>query len=282
MTYEKLHLKDYFPFLGENGCDPTVETYLPFNMSERDRADRKRPCMIVCPGGGYSGCSSREAEPVAVHFLPEGYNVFVITYSCAPHRFPTQLREIAALMELIYKNADEWHCDTSRILICGFSAGGHLAAHYSTMFDCKEVREVFPESKPVNGSVLCYPVITAEPDNSHKGSFVNLTGRNPITDEDIEQLSCEKQVKENTPPAFLWHTAEDGLVPVINSMLYANALNKYKIPFELHIYPFGAHGLSTSDYETLNNTAGDENLAHVNSWLCSLKKWLKLMNFTDK
>ena len=282
MTYEKLHLKDYFPFLGENGCDPTVETYLPFNMSECDRADRKRPCMIVCPGGGYSGCSSREAEPVAVHFLPEGYNVFVITYSCAPHRFPTQLREIAALMELIYKNADEGHCDTSRIHICGFSAGGHLAAHYSTMFDCKEVREVFPESKPVTGSVLCYPVITAEPDNSHKGSFVNLTGRNPITDEDIEQLSCEKQVKENTPPAFLWHTAEDGLVPVINSMLYANALNKYKIPFELHIYPFGAHGLSTSDYETLNNTAGDENLAHVNSWLCSLKKWLKLMNFTDK
>ena len=85
MTYEKLHLKDYFPFLGENGCDPTVETYLPFNMSECDRADRKRPCMIVCPGGGYSGCSSREAEPVAVHFLHEGYNVFFNNlFLCSP------------------------------------------------------------------------------------------------------------------------------------------------------------------------------------------------------
>ena len=109
MKYEVLHLKDYYPFLGEDGCDPTVEVYLPFNMTEMHRENDKRPCMIVCPGGGYGGCSQREAEPIALQFLPQGYNVFTITYSVAPHRFPTQLCEVAALMELIYKNADEWN-----------------------------------------------------------------------------------------------------------------------------------------------------------------------------
>lgn len=282
MKYEKLHLKDYFPFLGENACDPTVEVYLPYNMTEMKRQDNKRPCMVVCPGGGYSMCSQRESEPIAFHFLPEGYNVFVITYSTSPNRFPTQIREVAALMELIYSKSEEWNCDTERILICGFSAGGHLAAHYSTMFDCKEVREVFPESKAVNGSVLCYPVITADPNYSHRGSFINLTGRETPTEEDINYFSCDRNVKESTPPAFIWHTASDGAVPVMNSFLYASALNKFKIPFELHIYPFGNHGLSTSDAQTVDNTDGNATLSHVNEWLGSLKKWLKLMNFTNK
>ena len=278
MKHEVLHLKDYYPFLGEDGCDPTVEIYLPYNMTEMHRENDKRPCMIVCPGGGYGMCSQRESEPIALHFLPQGYNVFTITYSVAPHCFPTQLREVAALMELIYKNADVWNCDTSKIAIIGFSAGGHLAAHYSTMFDCKEVREVFPESKSVNASVLCYPVITSDPAHAHMGSFYNLLGKKDISNEEIEYFSCDRNVKDSTPPAFIWHTAEDNCVPVMNSLLYAEALNKHKIPFELHIYPFGGHGSSTCDAQTLDTVS--TGLAHANAWLSSLKIWLKLIGFT--
>ena len=278
MKHEVLHLKDYYPFLGGDNCDPTVEAYLPYNMTEMHRENDKRPCMIVCPGGGYGFCSQREAEPIALQFLPRGYNVFTITYSVAPHRFPTQLREVAALMELIYKNADEWNCDTEKIAIIGFSAGGHLAAHYSTMFDCKEVREVFPESKSVNASVLCYPVITADPSHAEKGSIHNLVGKTDISPEEREYFSCEKNVKDTTPPAFIWHTAEDGLVPVMNSMLYAEALSAHKVPFELHIYPYGAHGLSTGDAQTNGNM--NEKIEHVGNWLTSLEKWLKLIGFT--
>ena len=237
MKHEVLHLKDYYPFLGEDGCDPTVEIYLPYNMTEMHRENDKRPCMIVCPGGGYGMCSQRESEPIALQFLPQGYNVFTITYSVAPHCFPTQLREVAALMELIYENADIWNCDTSTIAIIGFSAGGHLAAHYPTMFDCKEVREVFPESKSVNASVLSYPVITADPAHAHMGSFQNLVGKESLSEEETEYFSCERNVKDTTPPAFIWHTAEDNCVPVMNSILYASALSSHKVPFELHIYP---------------------------------------------
>lgn len=275
MVRKKIELKEYFEFLGDNGKNPTLDIYLPYNMVEMKRQNQKRPCMVVCPGGGYGMCSEREAEPIALHFLPEGYNVFVLTYSVAPHKFPSQLVEVAAAMELIYKNAEEWNCDTDKIAIMGFSAGGHLAAHYSTMFDCKEVREIFPESKSVNASVLCYPVISAEETTTHMGSFINLLGHEPQSAEETEYFSCDKQVREITPPAFLWHTAEDSCVPVANSLLYAKALSDKKVPVELHIYPFGGHGLSTCDNQTIDDMTPV--IAYNSVWLTSLKEWLKLI-----
>ena len=278
MIHEKLHLKDYFSFLGENGADPTLEIYLPYNMPEMNWQDRKRPCMVVCPGGGYSMCSQREAEPIALHFLPEGFNVFILKYTCAPAKFPTQLREVAAVMEIIYKNADDWNCDTSKVSIIGFSAGGHLAAHYSTMFDCKEVREVFPESKSVNGSILSYPVITAQEGKCHAGSFKNLVGHHPLTEEEMNYFSVERCVKENTPPAFIWHTAADTVVPVISSLRYAAALSEHNIPFELQIYPEGRHGLATADLQTYNPAGLDKATKYGKKWLEQVKNWLKYMD----
>lgn len=274
MRYERIELKKYFDFLGNNGANPTLDLYLPYNMVEMNRQHQKRPCMIICPGGGYGGCSEREWEPVALHFLPEGFNCFVLKYSVAPHRFPAQLREVAAVMELVYSHADEWNCDTDKIAIMGFSAGGHLAAHYSTMYDCKEVREVFPESKPVNASVLSYPVITADFNHTHQGSILNLLGHAPENKEEEEYFSCNKQVNTKTPPAFLWHTAEDGAVPVVNSIMYANALTENNIPVELHIYPYGGHGLSTCDKHTIDDVT--DVITYNSIWLDSLKRWLKL------
>jgi len=218
--------------------------------------------------------SQREAEAIAVHFLPEGYNVFVLTYSVHPHGFPTQLREVAAAMELIYENADSWNVDTGRMAIMGFSAGGHLAAHYSNSFDCPEVRSVFPESKPVQASILCYPVITAQEGLCHQGSFQSLVGHFPLTEAENEKISCDRLVTDRTPPAFLWHTAADQAVPVANSLLYAQALSKHKIPFSLHIYPHGSHGLATVDGQTNGELSDATRLAA--DWLPALKAWLKV------
>ena len=244
-------------------------------MDEMGREKQKRPCIIVCPGGGYRRCSQREAEVIGAHFLPEGYNVFVIYYSVAPHRFPQQLREIAALMELIYKNSEEWNCDTSKISLIGFSAGGHLAAHNCTMSDSNEVRQAFPESKNVNACILGYPVISAEPTVAHRGSFENLLGLYPETEEEQKYFSCECNVDENTPPTFIWHTAKDRCVPVQNSMLYAQALAAHDVPFELHIFPFGGHGLATVDAQT--NGTLESKVAHAGEWIGAVKKWLKIM-----
>ena len=274
MRSERIRLKYYYNFLGEGGKDPTLDLYLPYNMPEINREKQKRPCLLICPGGGYGMCSERESEPVALHFLTEGFNVFVLKYSVAPYRFPSQLREVAASLELIHRFADLWNCDTKKIAIMGFSAGGHLAAHYSTMYDCKEVREVFPESKKVNASILSYPVITADPKCWHKGSFVNLLGHTPQNKEEENYFSCDRQVSDKTPPAFLWHASDDTCVPVKNSMLYAEALSENGIPFELHIYPYGGHGMSICDKQVHNKL--NSNIEYDRDWLYSAKKWLKL------
>lgn len=275
MIHEVIYLKERFPFLGENGNNPDVSLYLPDPMWEMNRGDKKRPCLVICPGGGYGMVSQREGEPIAFHFLPDGYNVFVLHYSVAPNRFPTQIREVAAVLELIHENADLWHCDTSRVAILGFSAGGHLAAHYSTCFDIPEVRQVFPDSKPVQASVLCYPVISADPAFGHLGSFRNLLGVDNLTKEQEEKFSCDRRVTEHTPPAFLWHTAADDCVPVVNSLTYARALADHNIPFALRVYPYGNHGLATVDGETNDNLS--EAVTCAQAWLTDAKQFLEFV-----
>ena len=268
MTHKILSLKEYFPQL-EGG---ELSLYLPYNMSEMRREQRLRPTILILPGGAYGFCSQREAEPIALHLLPEGYNVCVLNYSIAPARFPEQMRQVAAAMELIHKNAEQWNCDTSKVAVMGFSAGGHLAAMYSTQHDCREVRELFPESKEANASILCYPVITAKEEFTHEGSMWNLLGHKPDEAEE-ERFSNECHVTEKTPPTFLWHTFSDETVSVKNSLVYAQALEAHGVPFELHIYPRGDHGLATADEQTCDNVTAD--VKHVSQWLESLKQWLK-------
>lgn len=271
MQLKTIYLKDHYPFLGENGADPVLTVYVQHNSIQ---GLTNRPGILLCPGGGYGSISPREAEPIALELLTMGCNVFVLTYSVKPHRFPTQLREAAAAMELIHANAEDWSIDPQKIAIMGFSAGGHLAAHYTNAYDCPEVRAVFPDSKPVQASILCYPVITAESGKGHMGSFRNLTGEtDPFPAEFIEKFSCHRLVSDKTPPAFIWHTAADGAVPVVNSLLYSQALAEQKIPFALHIYPHGPHGLATVDGQTNPQLQPGSEMART--WLPELKAWLK-------
>ena len=272
MVHKIIHLAEIFPQLAQNQCDPKLTVYLPDNMTEIGRRDQKHPCLLICPGGGYAMVSQREGEPIGFRFLTQGYNVFVLEYSVEPNRFPTQLREVAAAMELIYANAESWHCDTDKVAIMGFSAGGHLAAHYTNAYDWEEVREMFPESKGVNASILCYPVITANPEFAHLGSFQRLLGKEELTKKEQERFSCDNMVSEKTPPTFLWHTRTDNCVPVMNSLLYAQALTKHGVPYALHIYPQGGHGLSTVDKWCNGNLSPA--VLHAGDWFDAVYKWL--------
>lgn len=274
MIYQEIFLKQAFPQLSPISGEPVLRAYLPDNLWEMERQEQKRPCLLICPGGAYAFVSQREGEPVALQFLAEGWNVFVLQYSVAPFRFPAQLCEVAAALELLYQQAEVWHCDTGCVAILGFSAGGHLAAHYSNAYDWPEVRALFPESRPVQGTLLCYPVISAQPGLAHLGSFRNLLGKEQLSEADVQRFSCQNLVSSQTPPTFLWHTASDGSVPVGNSLLYAQALAEKNIPFALHIYPAGGHGLATVDGQT--NDALLPAVRHAHNWLADAKAWLRI------
>lgn len=277
MITQRFYLKEYFPELGENGCNAYMDCYIPsaFENAGEALATKKYPCMVVCPGGGYGMTSDREAECIALQFVAEGYRAVVVRYSVAPNIFPQHLREVAGAMELIYKNADAWNIDVARIAIIGFSAGAHLAAQYSNRYDCSEVRELFSESKPVQASILSYPVITDDPQYKHGGSIKNYLGYEP-TERNEKGCANECVVSEKTPPTFIWHTAEDQVVPVQNSLLYAKALSDYKVPFELHIYPYGEHGLATVDGVVYAEEKAP-NVARARKWVDDVKTWLKMI-----
>lgn len=207
----------------------------------------KRPMVIVCPGGGYAYRSVREAEPIAMKFLAAGMHAAVLHYSVAPNRYPAAALELASCVQLCRSQAAQWHIDPERIYVIGFSAGGHVACTLGTLWHDPLFARVLgdgPSWRP-NAQILCYPVITLG-EFAHVGSRNNLLGEN-ATQEMIDALSLETRVSADTVPTFLWHTVTDGSVPVENSLQYAAALRRHQVPFELHLYENGPHGLATCD-----------------------------------
>jgi len=272
MEVLKIRLSDRFPFLG-NGKG-VLTCYIQKGIHEPGYVETPpRPAMLILPGGGYFHCSPREGEPVAMSFMDLGIHCFVLEYSVAPeHRWPQALLEVSAALELIRSNAESWNIDPEKLLISGFSAGGHLAASYCTL---RNREEITAHITPPNlaGAVLCYPVITADPALRHTGSFQGLTGEDEVSSESIAAFSLERHVRKGvTPPTFLWHTAADGAVPVENSLLYASALSREKIPFALHIFPEGGHGLATADKRTVEESALNP---QVGQWIGLAKVWIR-------
>ncbi len=258
--------------LNPEGCCGELDLY---TLVKHENIElKKRPAVIICPGGGYEYCSVREAEPIALRYAAFGIPAFVLRYSCVNKMFPTALLEAAAAMAYVRSNAEELGVDADKIMISGFSAGGHLAAslavHWNKPFVSDTLGGCSDLYKP-NGAVLCYPVITSG-EKRHDGSIVNIVGSDYPADM-METVSLEKQVSEATPPVFIWHTADDGCVPIENTLLFTSALAEKKIPFACHIFEKGVHGLSLCD----DSTAGYE--GHINPdcarWFGMAVDWIK-------
>jgi len=236
---------------------------------------KKRPLILICPGGGYGFTSDREAEPIALEFLAAGFHAAVIRYSVAPATYPTQLLQVGSAIKYIRENAEELGIDTERIVLNGSSAGGHLAASYGVFWNkvanLAEQLNTDAETLRPNGLILNYPVITSGP-LAHRDSFKNLLGDR--YDELVDVMSLEHQVDENTPPTFLWHTTADGLVPVENSVLFYSALHAKGIPADLHIYQDGAHGLAVANEITESPDGGGLQKECAN-WIKLAETWMR-------
>lgn len=260
-----------------SGKDVCLETYILGDVMDGAR-NRKTPLVLICPGGGYAMTSNREAEPIALQFNSMGYQAAVLRYSCAPAVYPTALCEVAQSVKLIREHAEDWNVDAEKIIVMGFSAGGHLAASYGVFWNESWLTEKMQCDKQLlkpNGLVLCYPVISSKEEIAHQDSIKNLLGE-PYP-EMKEQVSLEDKVGKHTPKTFLWHTFTDPVVPFWNSFRFAEALGKAGVPMEYHLYPQGGHGLSLANEQTANEEGkGVEKVCQ--SWVPLLRSWM-LENF---
>ena len=190
MIYEKLKIRDISKRL--KNSDAVISAYIPSNSKEIN-LNKKRETIIICPGGGYEFTSDREAEPIALKFVAQGFNAIVIRYSIAPVRYPASLLELAETVRYVREKEEEWNVDTKRVIVCGFSAGGHLAGSLGVLWDNEIIKESLEvknnEIKP-NAMILCYPVISSG-EFAHRGSFDNLLGEKEGKIR-REELSLEK------------------------------------------------------------------------------------------
>jgi len=239
--------------------------------------DGPRACIVVCPGGGYAGRAGHEGEPIARWLNTLGVSAFVLDYRVRPYRHPIPLGDAQRAIRTVRHRAAEWRIDPKRVGILGFSAGGHLAGSATTIFDDGKVDAADPiDRQPCrpDAAVLCYAVLTFG-EFRHNGSMVNLLGKesDPALQ---EQMSLETRVSARTPPVFLWHTADDGAVPVENSLLFAAALRKHKVPFALHVFPHGPHGIGLADGPRAAKAP------EARAWPALCAEWLKGLGFAPK
>lgn len=280
----------------------TLTTYVLDNSPEMLNG-RKRPAVLVCPGGAYLGCSDREAEPVAMRFAAMGYHAFVLRYATYFIQFsgpgdlsenmpvnpdslyPASMRDIGKAFLTIRAHADEWLVDTDKIAICGFSAGGHNCAMYATSWHRPvlhehlgvQAEELKPAAAIIGYPISDYHIMFGEVTDpiaqkiSHAASIA-LLGTTTPTKAQLDEVSPTQLVTKQTPPMFVWATGADDLVPVENSTVLATTLARQGVPFELHVFEEGAHGLSLADQATAGSSM---NIDHdAAKWMSLAEAWL--------
>ena len=254
--------------LGDKDDDkPTLTAFLPAPEKATGAA------IVICPGGGYGGLAPHEGQGYAEWLADNGIAGVVLKYRLGSHgyRHPAMLNDAARAVRLTRSKAADWKIDPKRVGIMGSSAGGHLASTLLTHFDAGKPGDadaIERESSRPDLGILCYAVITMG-ENTHGGSRGNLLGNTPAPDL-IELLSNEKQVTKDTPPCFVWHTWEDNAVKVENSLDFAAALRRNGVPFDLHVYQKGAHGIGLG---------GGRADGVLHPWAGDCLYWLKAQGF---
>jgi acetyl esterase/lipase len=284
--------------------DVTLTTYL-LDDSRETTQGKKRPAVLVCPGGGYLFCSDREGEPIALRFAAMGYHAFVLRYSTyggnrpdfdmgSPVEtpdprsiFPTSMRDLGLAMLTLKDHADEWLLDADRIALCGFSAGAHNCAMYAVSWNRPVLVDHFgvdPERLRPAAAILGYGLgdyvrlhgearaLDPFAARLQRSASIALFGVEEPDDATLEQLSPARQIGPHVPPMFLWTTSEDSLVPSTQSLVLALALAERNLPYELHVFEKGSHGLSLAVQASASSRAEiDPDAA---KWVELVESWL--------
>lgn len=271
MRVYTVDLKEKYAFLQGGNLECILMDY-PFDGEKNP--NWKRPAVVVVPGGGYAMVSKREGDPIASEFFANGFQAFVLTYEVTPNvAYPEQLLELSASLDYIRAHADEMNVNPDEIFVVGFSAGGHLTANLAVEYQSVSQKAgVALNSKPTAVG-LAYPVISRL--YGHVGSFDNLLigYTEEAQAELLKTLNLDQAVTRDTPPAFIWTTAADSIVPSINSLYYAAALANAGVEYELHVHPRGDHGAATGGLE-INGYYPE--LVNIKGWIGECSRFFRM------
>ncbi|WP_156759009.1 alpha/beta hydrolase [Microbacterium karelineae] len=277
--------------------DVTLTTYVLDDSAELlDGA--ARPAVLILPGGGYLSCSDREGEPIAMAFASLGYHAFVLRYSVYGEsdwskpieprersQYPRPLVDVGLAMREIRERAGEWRVDVDRVAVCGFSAGGHNAAMYATNWDKPVITDAVGEGLRPAALIAAYAVTDYVDVVERAGEMADrertmrlaiataYLGTSAPSQEALIAASPALIADESTPPSFLWSTAGDTLVPARHSMRLAARLADLGVPYELHVYEQGRHGLSLATQATAGSHGDLE--PRPADWLRQAASWLE-------
>lgn len=275
------------------GRNKATVTYYLQEPSEEINLNQKYPVMVVVPGGAYMWTSDREGEPIALEFVAKGYHAIVVNYDTeglSAYRdkteeelpgnpvsvFPNPLVELAEAISFLRENADKWSVDIDNISVIGFSAGANLVGLLGVYWYEEWLENLVGKNKKLyqpNNIVLAYGALDLTGEEG-KESYVSLaiTGKLKGNREELIKVSPIYHINEKTPPAFIWHTGEDPLVPPSDSLRFALAMEENKRPYELHIYEKGVHGVALADWRT--SRKANQSNKQASTWTDLLVGWL--------
>lgn len=270
MRVYTVDLKEKYAFL-QGGILECILMDYPMDMKN---PAWKRPAVVVVPGGGYSMVSKREGDPIAAEFFAQGFQTFVLTYEVSPNvAYPEQLLELSSAVDYIRANAEELSVNPDEIFVVGFSAGGHLTANLAVEHQSVSQKAGVSLNAKPTAVGLGYPVISKL--DGHVGSFDNLlVGYTEEAQEELlKTLNLDQAVTKDTPPAYIFTTSTDEIVPSVNSLHYAMALAKAGVEYELHVYPRGPHGAATAKLE-INNYYPE--LENMKNWIADCSRFFRM------
>lgn len=268
-----LHDRVYFEHENQNVY---IDTYVADKVGKYTKS-----AILVIPGGGYSCiCSEREGEPIALAFMPYGYNAFVLHYSVnREKKYPAQLIQVSKAIKHIKDNAEKYNVDPDKVFVVGFSAGGHLAGSIATMWHKQEIYDEvdmeYGYNKPT-GAMLIYPVVVGGKDYSHEASFKNLLVNDNPSEEEFHMVSIDANVSKKSCPAYIVHTATDQVVNVKNSLDLARAYSEAGVAYEMHIYPEAMHGIALAN-EITECGIDEFNNPCIAKWVENAVDWAKFI-----